>query len=152
MQKTFGPVVFQDGGTDSYGAKCYGSGYDCSFRIGDVCTHVRPSRKIDTLPDTPDWCEMKDDMLSDARDMAQKEKQRRISVLTEPAVGQIWKEVDPRKERYVRVERVDIETIMVRRVIRPFGSWTHAARSPERWAKASRFNGKRGGYEFHASE
>lgn len=71
----------------------------------------------------------------------------------EPAVGQIWKEVDPRVTRFVRVEKVGAHAgVMVRKVIRQNGSWIHAPRSVERWTNAARFDGKRGGYEFHASE
>jgi hypothetical protein len=70
-----------------------------------------------------------------------------------PAKGQIWKEVDPRDERYVRIERVTLAGFpVIRKVIRQNGSWIHAPRSFERFAKPERFNGKRGGYEFHASE
>lgn len=69
-QKTMGPVVIQDEGTDVFEAKCYHSRFDCAFRIGDTCTFTKPSRKIEGLPLTPDWCEMKEGALRDAREMA----------------------------------------------------------------------------------
>ncbi|WP_439137515.1 hypothetical protein [Roseicyclus sp.] len=70
-QKTFGPVVVQPEGTDEFTAKCYSGRFDCKFRIGGTCTFVRPGRKIPELPATPDWCEMKESALKDARDMAE---------------------------------------------------------------------------------
>lgn len=73
MQRSFGPVVVLPDGTDTFTAKCYSGSVDCTFRIGDTCTHVRPSRKIPALPHTPDWCEMKRSALEDARDMARAE-------------------------------------------------------------------------------
>ena len=68
MQQTFGPIVFHADSTGDFSARCYGSGFDCSFRIGDTCTHARPSRKLENLPHTPDWCEMKESALRDAKE------------------------------------------------------------------------------------
>lgn len=68
MRKTFGPIVLQADSTGDFSARCYATGFDCSFRIGDTCTHVRPSRKLENMPETPDWCEMKESALRDARD------------------------------------------------------------------------------------
>lgn len=67
MQKTFGPVVFNPDGTDAFEARCHATGFDCAFRIGDTCTHVSPMRRIDGLPATPDWCEMKAAAVAEAR-------------------------------------------------------------------------------------
>jgi hypothetical protein len=66
-----------------------------------------------------------------------------------PAKGQIWKEVDPRFNRFVRVERVTLGGhVAIRTVIRDAGSWISAPRSRELLTKPERFNGKRGGFEF----
>ena len=74
-ERTFGPVIVQAAAKDSpFEAKCYSGGYDCTFRIGDTCTHIRPSRKIEALPETPDWCELKENMLRDAREMYAKQE------------------------------------------------------------------------------
>jgi hypothetical protein len=62
----------------------------------------------------------------------------------EIAIGQRWQEVDPRFERIVRVtntdnvsEKVQIEPYMI-----------GGRGSGARWAKLSRFNGKRTGYKL----
>lgn len=73
----------------------------------------------------------------------------------EPAVGQIWKEVDPRFEdepRFIRVERTSSHAIHFRTVIHKEGMWIDAPRCRASSGQRKRFNGKRGGYEFHASE
>lgn len=67
-----------------------------------------------------------------------------------PVRGQIWHEVDPRQERHIRVESVGITHASVRAVIlrgNP-SRWEDAPKSRSAEAKLSRFNGKRGGYEF----
>jgi hypothetical protein len=72
-------------------------------------------------------------------------------------VGQIWREVDPRFDRYVRVlEVTDAQRgIMVRTVYRTGTGaptspheWLFANRSRASWCDRERFNGKRGGYEL----
>jgi hypothetical protein len=72
------------------------------------------------------------------------------------AVGQIWKEVDPRSNRFVRIVEIRssrtavIETVMSRIVgTRPRISkiWDSTTQRKTE-AHPSRFNGKRGGYEF----
>lgn len=71
----------------------------------------------------------------------------------EPAVGQIWKEVDPRQERYLRIEHGSpFGKVAVRTVVKKDGRWVDAPYSRISYCAAVRFNGKRGGYEFHASE
>ncbi len=74
----------------------------------------------------------------------------------EPAVGQIWKEVDPRfvgdEQRYIRIESTRPDRIYFRTVIKKEGDWVEAPWSRASRAQKKRFNGKRGGYEFHASE
>ena len=70
MRDTFGPVVFHADDTGGFEARCYASGFDCAFRVGDTCTHVDPSRKLTGLPNTPDWCEMKASAIADAKDAA----------------------------------------------------------------------------------
>ena len=70
MRQTFGPIVFHPDDTGDFEARCYSGQFDCAFRIGDTCTHAEPSRKIEGLPETPDWCEMKASALADARGAA----------------------------------------------------------------------------------
>lgn len=60
---SFGPLVAREG--DALVAKCYAGHMMCTFLIGGTCTHVRPSQKVEGLPETPDWCEMKVAMLRD---------------------------------------------------------------------------------------
>ena len=43
----------------------------CIFRTGDSCTHVKPAMKLPP-GSTPDWCEMLEDMMSDAKKMMEK--------------------------------------------------------------------------------
>lgn len=67
-------------------------------------------------------------------------------------VGQIWREVDPRFERFVRVESVaggSRRSVGVRTVVRftEHSGWGYAPRSRLSYCDANRFNGKRGGYE-----
>jgi hypothetical protein len=64
---------------------------------------------------------------------------------------QIWREVDPRKERYIRIESdasVLSHTVAFRTVIKKASGWAVAPGAHMSHAKRSRFNGKRGGYEF----
>lgn len=63
-KRTFGPVaeLMKDG---TFRALCTW----CAFRVGNGCTHVQPSRRLENPEDTPDWCEMKADMLKDAAEM-----------------------------------------------------------------------------------
>lgn len=69
-QKTMGPVVIQREGETDLIAKCHSGRFDCAFRIGVTCTFSKPNRKLEDLPNTPDWCEMKESALADAREMA----------------------------------------------------------------------------------
>lgn len=69
--------------------------------------------------------------------------------MSAPAVGQIWREVDPRHERYIRVESVGIEDASVRSVIFDGTIWVDAPKSRQAFASLKRFNGKRGGYDLH---
>lgn len=71
-------------------------------------------------------------------------------------VGQIWKEVDPRYERYVIIVSAVLDPtrksktpfISIRTVV-PVGSgWGIAPRSRVTHVAPARFNGKRGGYSF----
>lgn len=66
-----GPVVFHADDTGDFEARCYSGRFYCHFRIGDTCTHVRPARKLEGLPATPDWCEMKESAIADAKAMAE---------------------------------------------------------------------------------
>lgn len=71
-----------------------------------------------------------------------------------PAVGQIWREVDPRFIRFVRIESVgsffrNEEVIGMRNVTNDqHGGWVRPKGSRFNRAKIGRFNGKRGGYAF----
>lgn len=66
-KRTFGPAIehMPDG---SFRPICTW----CTFRVGTGCTHVNPPRRLDDPENTPDWCEMRDDMLRDAKEMAAK--------------------------------------------------------------------------------
>lgn len=70
--------------------------------------------------------------------------------------GQIWKEVDPRFERYVRIvtvlpsgrRSIGIQTCAENGK----GGWAPAPRSRHSWCDRERFNGKRGGYALHRED
>lgn len=68
-------------------------------------------------------------------------------------IGQIWKEVDPRIERYARV--IEIRTwkgsylVKIRTVHKTHGDWAFKKHSRETYCDRNRFNGKRGGYELY---
>lgn len=69
-----------------------------------------------------------------------------------PQVGEIWREVDPRFERFARVQSDGIagrRGVAIRTVVYRDGRWIDAPTSRSSYADLSRFNGKRGGYEFH---
>ena len=70
-KRTFGPAVehMKDG---SFRAICTW----CCFRVGDTCTHVKPSRKIPDAENTPEWCEMREDMIRDAKERCDKSEKR----------------------------------------------------------------------------
>lgn len=72
-QRTFGPVVVQNEGSDEFVAKCLHQGYYCIFGVGNECTHVRDraDRAIPSDNTTPDWCEMKGGALADAKGMSE---------------------------------------------------------------------------------
>lgn len=73
----------------------------------------------------------------------------------EPKVGQIWKEVDPRLNRFVSIESVKPNWrrgITIRTVVNQDGVWVPAPRSRVSYADAERFNGKRGGYAIHGEQ
>lgn len=62
-------------------------------------------------------------------------------------VGQIWLEVDPRFDRFVRVEEVG-QRIQIKTVERASGGWRADSWTRAGYASPLRFNGKRGGYKF----
>ena len=66
-------------------------------------------------------------------------------------VGDIWQEQDPRYPRFVQVVKISSTTgdPLIERVERRHDAWMPAARAVQRYAKRSRFNGKRGGYTLH---
>ena len=60
--RSFGPSVYVDP-DGSLRPSCS----SCTFRINVTCTHVRPPRVIPDPKNTPEWCEMREGMLSDVR-------------------------------------------------------------------------------------
>ena len=61
--RTFGPAVHhEEDGT--FRASCTW----CHFRVHTHCTFEQPSRVIPDSNNTPDWCQMKADMLRDAKE------------------------------------------------------------------------------------
>lgn len=73
------------------------------------------------------------------------------------AVGQIWREVDPRFDRYVQVESVctmlgNTNIVGIRAVVpNDHGGWDYTLGARYSRANAIRFNGKRGNYELVAT-
>lgn len=71
-----------------------------------------------------------------------------------PAVGQIWREVDPRFTRFVRIESVgsffrNEEVIGIRNVANDqHVGWISPKGARFTRASGKRFHGKRGGYAF----
>lgn len=73
--------------------------------------------------------------------------------MSEIKAGQIWLEVDPRKERHVRVLSIskDREIVVIQTVICSTNGWVRKPKSPAwTYAGVERFNSKRGGYELIA--
>lgn len=71
--------------------------------------------------------------------------------MDEIKVGQIWKEVDPRFQRFVRIDGVGHgrRGISIRTVEQKDGRWAEAPRSRLSYCDAERFRGKRSGYALH---
>lgn len=70
--------------------------------------------------------------------------------MTEITEGQIWREVDPRQERYIRVERVTPHVIDLQCVAFDGTIWIAKRGTRKTQAMRDRFNGKRGGYDLYA--
>ena len=83
--------------------------------------------------------------------------------MTDIRVGQIWQEVDPRKERFIRVisvvpgiavslRQADIGAVIGAVEIETVGSsplgWFRLPLTRVNHASAARFNGRRGGYKL----
>lgn len=67
--------------------------------------------------------------------------------MQEIKVGQIWREVDPRTNRHVKV--IEIADWSVKSIkITTIDPLTNTL-GRSNWASRERFNGKRGGYELH---
>jgi hypothetical protein len=64
-RRTFGPAIIHN--NDGFRAVCTW----CTFRVGTSCTHVKPPRRISDPENTPEWCEMLDDTMREAREMAE---------------------------------------------------------------------------------
>lgn len=67
--------------------------------------------------------------------------------MQEIKVGQIWREVDPRGNRYVQV--IEIANWSVKSIKIAAIDLVTNALGRKNWASRERFNGKRGGYELH---
>ena len=67
--------------------------------------------------------------------------------MQEIKVGQIWREVDPRFNRYVQV--IEITNHSIRPIKIATIDLATNALGRKNWASRERFNGKRGGYELH---
>lgn len=68
-----------------------------------------------------------------------------------PDVGEIWREVDPRFDRFVRIVSVSSSrSANIRTVIKDGDGWIDDPRGYASTAHPRRFNGKRGGYELIA--
>ena len=59
--KMFGPAGVETKGI--WKISCAIEGRICVFLIGDQCTHTSPSVKIADTSNTPEWCEMRDDIV-----------------------------------------------------------------------------------------
>lgn len=69
-----------------------------------------------------------------------------------PRQGDIWKERDPRFDRYVRIESVGTgrRSVAIRTVLlSDDGKWRDSPRSRLSYADIERFNGKSTGYAMH---
>jgi len=66
-------------------------------------------------------------------------------------VGDIWQEQDPRNPRFVQIVKISSTTgdPLIEKVERRHDAWMPARGAVQRFAKRSRFNGKRGGYALH---
>lgn len=70
--------------------------------------------------------------------------------MSDVQVGQIWQEVDPRQERFVKVMAVRATRAIIWRCNPDGSAYPKAVQTS---AKVSRFNGKRGGYMlYHDAE
>ena len=67
--------------------------------------------------------------------------------MQEIKVGQIWREVDPRFNRYIQI--VEVSDAAVRPIKLATIDLATNALGRKNWASRERFNGKRGGYELH---
>jgi hypothetical protein len=67
--------------------------------------------------------------------------------MKEIKVGQIWRKVDPRFNRYVQILTV-VDSAVKSICVATIDLETNAL-GRKNWASRERFNGKRGGYELH---
>lgn len=66
----------------------------------------------------------------------------------EVRAGQIWKEVYPRQERYIKVLSVFDRRAIIQTVTGDQKRWARKPKTAEREAHLARFDGKRGGYSY----
>jgi|GEM_PF-1524966 len=74
-----------------------------------------------------------------------------MSEQPKPKFGQIWVEMDPRCERYVRVESMGVgrRSVGIRTVVLDDDVWVDGPRSRMSYVDPERFRGQRGGYAIH---
>lgn len=68
--------------------------------------------------------------------------------MTEIKIGQIWVEMDPRDERYVKITAAPTNSFVVT-VIRVTEAGEPWPKGRKTFPQRVRFNGKRGGYALH---
>lgn len=59
-ERTFGPIgEIRDGRIRIHCTRC-------AFRVGTACTYVKPFVRMTDLENTPEWCELRADILKEA--------------------------------------------------------------------------------------
>lgn len=66
-ERSFGPEITVDG--DQLTPSCS----RCIFYISNHCTHVTPTRHIPDFRKTPDWCEMLESTIRDAKEFIERD-------------------------------------------------------------------------------
>lgn len=70
--------------------------------------------------------------------------------LPDVRIGDVWREIDPRLARYVRIIKLRGDWVVIQTCLSDGGeSLQRYALGRTNDAKLSRFNGKRGGYALH---
>jgi hypothetical protein len=79
--------------------------------------------------------------------MSGKEVTPQRDTLTMPLPGQIWREVDPRFTRHIKILMVAMGRVEMTLMSNSSGVWKEIRKIP-RTANITRFNGQRGGYQY----